>query len=172
MATTQTNPTPETAAADGSRSIEINSRIFDLDSKDEVLVRKVGTHAPVRDMQDFVSRLNNDSKLILELVDEALEAYEKRQLEADPNVPWQEVGEDGTVIGPFSGTPIAEEKLEAFQKTVLQFAKLMFGYPDGRLPKTATKSERDAAKAKKTEARDAAISMLLSNPAAVEALKG
>src|SRR6266550_1338890 len=159
-----TEATKETAPS--GRPIKINSRIFDLISKDEVEVQKLGTHEPVRDMQDFVARLGNDSKLILELCDQAMEDYEKAQLEKDPSVPWMQLDEEGAVVGPFEGQAIADSKLESFQKTVLQIAKMMFGYPDGRLPKTATKAEREAAKTKKDQAREEAITFLLGNPSA------
>lgn len=162
----------ETQSPKGGRPIVITDRIFDLISKDEVVVQKTGTHEPVKDMEDFVRRLGNDSKLILELCDQAIENYEEKQLRADVSKPWQTLDDEGNVVGDFEGQPIAENKVDSFQKTVLQIAKMQFGYPDGRLPKTATKAERDAAKATKIAARDAAISFLLSLPQTVEALKG
>lgn len=160
-----------TQITDGSEQIRIAKSIFDLETKKEVEVVKIGQFAPVKTMEEFVARLGNDSSKILEVVNDGLKEFERAAL-INSDSPWLEVTEEGEIGEPFSGTPISTNKLDSFNRTVISMAKMMFGYPDGRLPKTATKEEREAARTKKTEARDKAIDMVLSNPAAVEALKG
>lgn len=166
MATTTVTPQTD------SNVKEIRTRVksvFDLDSKDYVSVFKTGSFAPVGTMEDFVSRLGNDSALILKVVNEGLEEYAKRQLE-NSDVAYSTETEDGKIEA-FSGTPISEEKSAQLSATVLNIAKMMFGFPD--LPR-GTKMTADEAKANreaKAKAKQAAIDFVLSNPAAVEALR-
>ena len=80
MATNTVTPNANQA----SNIKEIRTRVksvFDLDSKDYASLFKVGSFTPVGTMEDFVSRLGNDSALILQVVNEGLEEYAKRQLE-------------------------------------------------------------------------------------------
>ena len=172
MATTQTTP------QNAERTIEINKTRFDLDSKGDVSLRKVGKFKPVADMQEFVARLGNDSAKILQIVNDGLEEYSRREMETDSATPWLVVGEDGEIATDdqkqpvvFSGTVLSEEKAKQFNATVLNMAKMMFGYPDGKLAKNASKEAIEANRKAKQAARDAAQDFLLSNPAAVEALR-
>lgn len=177
-------PTPAISAnanandASGARQIEISRSIFDLDSKTDVSLRKIGTFTPVANMQEFVDRLSNNSERILEIVNEGLEEYSRKQLLSDSASPWLTVNDDGEIAldeakqpVPFAGTPLPEEKAKSFAATVLNLAKMMFGYPDAKLPKGATKEQQEANRALKSTAKNAAIDMVLSNPAAVEALR-
>ena len=70
-------PTPTTS---GSVALEVTKVVFDLDSKGEVTVRKVGDFTPVENMEQFVQRLNSDAALILRLANKALENYTEDQL--------------------------------------------------------------------------------------------
>jgi len=151
---------------------EIRTRVksvFDLDSKDYASLFKVGTFAPVATMEDFVSRLGNDSALILQVVNEGLEEYAKRQLE-NSDVSYSTETEDGKVET-FTGTPISEEKSAQLSATVLNIAKMMFGFPDLPRGTKMTAEEQKANREKKSAAKQAAIDFVLSNPAAVEALR-
>ena len=174
MATTQTTP----QEPNGVKTIEINRTRFDLDSKGDVSLRKVGQFKPVADMSEFVARLGNDSAKILEIVNDGLENFATKQLAADETAPWYLLGEDGEIVTDenkqpvvFAGTTLSEERAKQFNAMVLLNAKLMFGYPDSKLPKNASKDQVEANRKLKETARQAALDMMLSNPAVVEALK-
>jgi hypothetical protein len=179
MSTTQTNPAAgSTPSTDGTKPIMITRNILDLDSRQEVRVAKIGEFKPVADMQEFVSRLGNDSSKILEIVNDGLETYATKQLETETSAPWVELTEEDEVKKDeagnpvtFSGTPLPADKEKSFAATILNMAKSMFGYPDQKLPKGASKAEQDANRKLKADAKQAALDMVLSNPAAVEALK-
>jgi hypothetical protein len=159
MSTTQTNPAAgSTPSTDGTKPIMITRNILD--------------------MQEFVSRLGNDSSKILEIVNDGLETYATKQLETETSAPWVELTEEDEVKKDeagnpvtFSGTPLPADKEKSFAATILNMAKSMFGYPDQKLPKGASKAEQDANRKLKADAKQAALDMVLSNPAAVEALK-
>lgn len=163
MATTQTNP-----ATDGKKTLEVTKSVFDLDSKDYVTLKKIGEFAPVTSMAEFTERLGNDAKAILEIVNDGLEEYSRKQLAANAE-PWKlvEEAEDGSEsLSDFTGTPISAEKSKLLSATVINLAKTLFGYAKNMVPNNADENR----KAKKA-AKDQALAMLLSNPAAVEGLK-
>lgn len=171
----------QTGAAPQGREIRIDRQIFDLDSKGDVSLRKVGQFLPVANMQEFVERMGNDSAKILEIVNDGLEEFTRKSLVSDPNVPWYELTEEGELKldgegdsakpVPFAGTPLPEEKAKSFAASILNLAKALFGYPDAKLPKGASKEDQEKNRALKAEAKAKATDMVLSNPAAVEALK-
>lgn len=171
------SPETQTSGAPAGREIRIDRQIFDLDSKGDVSLRKVGQFLPVANMQEFVERMGNDSAKILEIVNDGLEEFTRKSLVSDPNVPWYELTEegelklDGEVPVPFAGTPLPEEKAKSFAASILNLAKALFGYPDAKLPKGASKEDQEKNRALKAEAKAKATDMVLSNPAAVEALK-
>lgn len=153
----------------GNKTIEVVKSVFDLDSKGDVTVKKIGTFAPVATMEEFTSRLGNDASKILQIVNDGLEKYTESALLADSNVPWQLVdeNEDGTeTLTPFTGTLLSAEKSKSLNATVINFAKLMFGYA-----KNMVQGDADANRAAKKAAKDQALALILSNPAAVENLK-
>lgn len=151
MATTMTN------AAPAAKQIRTQQTVFDLESKDNVTLYKVGEFTPVTTMQDFVARLGNDSAKILEIINDGLKAFELAQLEKNGE-PWMVEGEDGALT-PFAGVTISEEKSKQFAANVLNMAKMLFGY------------NKDMTKEDKRKAKDQAEAMLLGNPAVIEALK-
>lgn len=161
MGTTQTVPNPENL-------LEVSKKVFDLDSKKEVEIFKTGNFSPVADMNEFVSRLNNDSAAILKIVNDGLKEFEREKL-ATAETPWltSVEGENGEpATQEFTGTAISDEKGKQLNVNVLNFAKLMFGYDDAAKIKDA----EERSKARQT-AKQKALDMILSNPAAVEALK-
>lgn len=169
---TQTQTQPEAV------EIRIPRTQFDLDSKGEVSLVKIGKFQPVATMEEFVARLGNDSNAILNIVNDGLEEYSRKALLSDSSIPWYKLTEEGDVEVdaeknpvPFTGTLLTEEKSKQFFATVLNMAKMMFGYPDQKLPKGATKAEQDANRELKNKAKAQAQDLILSNPAAVEALK-
>ena len=163
MATTQT--TPETA----HKALEIRKEVFDLDSKGPVTVTKVGDFEPVSTMEEFVARLGNDAKAILAIVNDGLEAYTQKQLEGNDSIPWQRVDEDDNgneVLTPFTGTLLSPEKSKSLAATVINFAKLLFGYQKVMVP-----GDVEANRKAKAAAKESALAAILSNPAAVEGLR-
>jgi len=168
MATTQITPeTDETAKAN---YLEVEKTILDLDSKGEVTLKKqTAPPAPITSMEDFVSRMGNDAETILKYAGVAYLQFYKDNLESNPDVPWQLVDEDESgneVLVPFTGTPIAEDKLKQLGATVINLAKMVFGYAKNMVPGNVDENRKAKAAAKAK-----ALEMVLSNPAAVEALK-
>lgn len=162
MSTTQTSPAP------GAKRIEIEKTVFDLDSKGDVTVAKIGEFQPVANMEEFVSRLGNDAKRILAIVNDGLEKWTEKQIEEDTSIPWQlveEDDEDNKTLVPFSGTLLSAERSKMLNASKINFAKLMFGYS-----KKMSEDKIENAKLKKA-AKDSALGVILGNPAAVEALR-
>jgi hypothetical protein len=169
MATTQTNPGTETTPQGGVKTLEVSKTVFDLDSKEYVNLKKQGPFNPVSTMEEFTTRLANDAKLILEIVNDGLEEYQRKQLATDNSVAWKLVEEDDEgkeTLTDFTGTPISAEKSKSLSATVINLAKTIFGYSKNMVPGNVEENR----KAKKA-AKDQALSMLLSNPAAIEGLK-
>lgn len=152
-----------------NKTITVEKRVFDIDAKDEVLLRKSGEFVPVSTMQEFTERLGNNAQLILELANKALEVHAETELAGDESKKWMlvEDGEDGAeTLTEFTGTALSPEKSKSLQATVINFAKLLFGYSKNMVPGDVVKN-REAKKA----AKDSALAAILSNPAAVEGLK-
>lgn len=166
MSTTQTTP--------AEVEIRTSKTVFDLDSKSDVTVVKVSKVPEIANMQDFVSRLGNDAEKILTIVRAGYADFAAKQLESDASVAWQTEEEDEngtTVLAPFTGTLLSEDASKSFATNVLNMAKLLFGYPKSKLPAGATAAEKATNKTVKQAAKEKAQSMLLDNPAVIEALK-
>ena len=172
MSTTQT--IPETNEAPKVEMLEVSKTILDLDSKGEVtLVKSAAPPAPITSMEDFVSRMGNDAEQILKYAGVAYLQYFKDNLESNPEVPWQLADEDeegNVVLVPFTGTPIADDKLKQLNATVINLAKMVFGYSK-KMVAGATPEAIKANRAAKAASKAQALEMVLANPAAVEALK-
>jgi len=168
MSTTQF--TPETEESHKVNYLEVEKTILDLDSKGEVTLKKqTAPPAPITSMEDFVSRMGNDAETILKYAGVAYLQFYKDNLESNPDVPWQLVDEDSDgneVLVPFTGTPIADDKLKQLGATVINLAKMVFGYAKNMVPGNVDENRKAKAAAKAK-----ALEMVLSNPAAVEALK-
>ncbi len=164
MATAQTTPQTE------AQTITAYQRGFDLDSMQEVTLRKDGTCEPITSAQDFVTRLDNKADLILRLMNEAYKGYAQENLASDSSVAWQLVDEDDEtgleVLAPFTGNLISGDKAKSLKATVINFAKLLFGYSKNMVPGNADENRKAKASAKAS-----ALAAILSNPAAVEGLK-
>ncbi len=161
MATTQVTPqTPK---------LETVKYVFDLDSKETVKLVKQGDFAPVTSVDEFVSRLGNDAAAILSVINGGLAKFEESKLASDESKPWMledEDDESGEVtLTEYKGTPISAEKGKQLAATVINIAKLMFGYS-----KKMADNQEENQKAKKA-AKAKALEVILSNPASLEALK-
>jgi hypothetical protein len=144
--------------------LRVTKTVFDLDSRDDVTVVKIGTSTPVTTMAEFTARLNNDSATILQVINDGLAAYDREQLATNSSVGWSVEDEEGNVT-PFTGTLLSEEKSKQLAVNVLSMAKMLFGYAKQMVPDVA------ANRAAKKLAKERAAEMLLSNPAVIEALK-
>lgn len=154
--------TSQAAPANSATQITTDYTAFDLTSMSEVQLRKVGSVEPVSTMEEFVARMGNDAKAILEIVNDGLVKYTERNLANDASVAWQQVDEDeagAETLVPFTGALINPEVEPGFKKTVTDWAKMLFGYKKSLSPEL------------KREAKDKARKMLLSNPAVVEGLR-
>ena len=153
------------AVPSGAKEIFKQKTVFDLDSKGDVTVKKVGQFTPVANMQDFVARLGNDAEAILRIVNAGLEDYERERLASDESIPWQVLDDEGKPAGEFKGFLLSEEKSKQLNASVLNFAKLSFGYNEA----SEIKDAKERSKARQT-AKDEALAALLT-PAAIEGLK-
>lgn len=167
MATTTTLPTPETASLP---KLEVRKQVFDLDSKETVtLVKQSDPPAPIASMEDFVSRLGNDAAAILKIVNDGYVAYVEKQLASDETKPWLLEDEDeagNPTLEEYKGTPISNDKAKQLSATVINIAKLMFGYAKNMVAGNVEENRKA-----KSAAKAQALQMVLSNPAAVEALR-
>ncbi len=155
------------ASPTAATKISVTKNVFDLDSKDYVTLQKDGESTPVTTMQEFTERLGNRADLILELANKALAEYAKEQLAADDSIAWMQVDdEDEEKLVPFTGNALPAEKAKTLQASVIQFAKLLFGYSKNMVP--GNKEENRKAKA---AAKDQALAAILSAPGAIERLK-
>ena len=152
--------TPTAQIQTATKELRVSKKVFDLDSRDDVEVVKIGEFTPVATMAEFTSRLGNDSAIILQVVNDGLEAYTQQKLAADNTIGWSVEDEEGKVT-PFSGTLLTEEKSKQLAANVLNMAKMLFGYAKDMV----------GGKTAKKEAKEKAQEMLLSNPAVIEALK-
>ena len=149
--------------------IRVSQTVFDIDAREDVQLVKTGDVAPVSTMNEFVSRLGNDSALILRLCNAALIEYAKEELEQDETKPYMAVESDdegNETLVPFTGTALSMERSKQLNANVVNMAKLLFGFDKNMVPgdKTANREAKKVAKSK-------ALDMILSNPAVIEALK-
>ncbi len=151
--------TPNAAIA-----ITAEKNVFDLVSKKYVTLEKEGETTPVTTMQEFTERLGNRADLILELANKALAEYAKEQLAADETKPW--MLRDDEELVPFEGQALSADKAKTLQASVINFAKLLFGYSKNMVP-----GDKEANIKAKNEAKDQALAAILSAPGAVERLK-
>ncbi len=155
------------AAPTTEKTITVTRKVFDIEAKDYIELQKTGTLVPVTTMAEFTERLGNRADLILELANKALAVYEEERLAADESAKWMVPDdEDEEKLVEYTGTPLSADKLVELQKTIVGFAKLMFGYSKNMVPGDK-KANTDAKKL----AKDQALAAILSAPGAIERLK-
>ena len=140
-----------------AETLRIQRKQFDLDSKEDVILIKEVTFEPVTSNQEALARVGNDAKKFLEIVNQGLKDFTRDQAASDSS-PWLIEDEEGEKTV-YTGTPISEEKSKQLAINVLNMAKMLFGYNKKMDPKS------------KSEAKEKAQAMLLSNPVVVESLK-
>ena len=139
-------------------TLELTQKIFDLDTKDDVVLYKHVAFTPVTSTQEALARINNDGAAFLAIINAGLQDHARDAARKDTSIAWTAKDEDGNEI-PFTGTPISEEKSKQLAANTLNMAKMVFGYN-----KDMSKEEKRTSKAKAEE-------MLLSNPAVLDSLK-
>ncbi|HET6990173.1 MAG TPA: hypothetical protein VFJ43_02570 [Bacteroidia bacterium] len=168
--------TTPTAVPNGAKEIRTRIKnVLNLDTKETEPVVKIGQFVPVTSMQEFVERLGNDSAMILQVVNDGMEEYAKQQLESASDVPFVAFDDEGnpTVSTAEKNFLIFanEDKEKSFAATVLNLAKMMFGYPDIARGTKQTAEQAKANRDLKNAAKAQATEFILSNPAAIEKLK-
>lgn len=142
-------------AVSNIEEIPLQMGIFDLDSMDEVLLKKFVPFTPVTDTKTALERLGNDSAKFLEVINEGLRQHARETAKTDTSIAWQVEDEEGN-LSPFSGT-VADAK--TVNGLILNMAKSVFGY--------AKDMTRDAKKA----AKESAMYLIRSTPAIRDGLK-
>lgn len=120
---------------------------IDLNTFDEVLLKKVGKFVPVATLEEAKHRVGGNTEKFISIINEGLEAEAGRALINDTTIPWQVEDEEGALT-PFSGM-LADEKL--VNGLVLNMAKNIFGY------------SKEMSKDEKREAKQAARELIKSN---------
>jgi hypothetical protein len=128
---------------------------FDLDSFSEVLLVKEFEFTPVGSTDEALAKLGNDSKRLLEVINNGLKSEIRNEVAEDPDG-WRTFDDEGELNGAFSGT-LADMK--AVNNLVLTLAKTVFGY------------SKDLDKDQKRAAKDAAMAMIQNTEAIKAGLK-
>ena len=139
----------------GSETLKVQRTIFNLDTMEEVTLVKSIEFNPVKDMQEFVARLGNDTAKILAVVNRGLRSEVQQSAVDNASIAWQAEDEDGK-LSEFQGTPADQSGVN---NLVLSLAKQVFGY------------SKDAPVETKRAAKEAAINMIRSNDQIREGLK-
>ena len=135
----------------------VQQKVFDVDSRDDVTLYKEGEFEPVESASEFNTRLANDAKTILYVLNAGLEAYFLEQLRANDSIAWQTEDDEGK-LQPFTGTTLNETQSKFLAGMVLNMAK-MKGYSKDKKP------------AEKKKLKDEALENVLAIPGFVESLK-
>lgn len=130
-----------------TKQVPMQKTFFDLATFADVTLKKSFDFTPVASVDEALSRLGNDAKRLIEIVNEGL-INEQRRTEYQNADGWQAVDEDGDIVGPFTGVP-ADSKV--VNDMVLKMAKYVFGY------------SKDMTAEQKRAAREQAIEFIKSN---------
>jgi predicted RNA-binding protein with RPS1 domain len=153
-----------------AEKLEVRKEILDLSAKSYVtLVKQSDPPAPITSMEDFVTRMNHDAPAILAAVNSGYLEHFKNTLAENESVEWKAIDEDDAgneTLVPFAGVECDPSRVKQFQLTIVNVAKSVFQYAKQMIPGDVKKN-REA----KAAAKQSALEMLLSNPAAVEALR-
>ena len=121
--------------ATATETVELKRQreVFDLNTMDEILLRKIGTFTPVKTLEEAKHRVGGDTVKFLEIINEGLEAEAGRALLSDESIPWLMLDEEGKIIVGDDGKPVlATSVLPADKKIVngliLNLAKSIYGY--------------------------------------------
>ena len=164
MSTPTGAPTP---AATDVTTVRVSTRVqhvFDLESGDYVDIWKNGDFTPVANSKEALERINNDSSVFLQILNDGLKEHFKKQLAEDESIGYMIEDDDGNEVV-FVGKPISEEKSKQLQANILMNAKLLFGFSKKMSDDPETNRKL------KQEKKAKALAMFLSNPQVVEMLR-
>lgn len=135
-----------------SEPLKTQRTMFDLDTMEEVVLRKQTPFTDAKDETEALARLGNNKDRLIAVINRGLRAELGNELAKDETIPWQEVDDEGN-YKPFSGTAVIPTDVNVL---ILNLAKQAFGYKkDGTL-----KSRQDAKKAAKDFLKSPAASIL------------
>lgn len=135
--------------------IVIQNTVFDLDSMDEVLLKKVGTFVPPTSIEAALAALGNDSAKLLSVVADGMREHAKSSLKSDTSVAWKVEDEEGNTSD-FNGSIADSAKVNGL---ILNMAKSVFGYT------------KDMAREAKRAAKESAMGLIKNTPAIRDGLK-
>lgn len=75
----------------------VTKTVFDLNSFEEVLLAKEVPFSPVASVDEAVSKLGNDAKALLEIINIGLRTKLRNDASSDSNIPWMETDENGKI---------------------------------------------------------------------------
>lgn len=147
--------TSPVAPAGTAEELTTQSTIFNLDTMEQVTLKKTVTFEPVRSAAEFTERLGNDTVSILKAMNDGLRTAVYAKTKEDNGIPWMVETEDGKLEA-FSGTPA---NMEGVNNLVLSLAKQIFGYSKDKTPE------------EKKAAKDSAVAFIRANDQIREGLK-
>ncbi len=114
------SPTPETDV----NEIPVQRTRFDLDSMEEVTVKKTVPFTNVKNATEALAFLGNSEEKLVEVINRGLRAEVGSKAVNDPSIPWMIENDEGELI-PFTGTLVNATDVNVL---VLNLAKQVFGY--------------------------------------------
>ena len=152
--------------ANGESQAKVITRqrgVIDLNTMEEVLLKKQTNFHPVSTTEEALKRLNHNAAKFLEIVNEGLESEAGRALMADNTVPFMVEEENAEGVAtwvPFTGV---QADATIVNPLILNLAKGVFGYPSGEKgPEAATR---------KAAAKASAIELIKNTPAIRDGIK-
>lgn len=146
----------QTVAPANGKTIFKQSTLMDLNTFEEVTLRKEGVFVPVGTAQEALARVNGSTERLVEAINKGLEAFARQDLVNDDG-DWKLVDDDGKMTDQtFSGIPADQLKVN---NAVLTIAKSVFGY------------NKDMNPEQKRSAKEQAISLIKNTPVMFEGLK-
>lgn len=150
-------PSPSTTP----RQLKVQRQFFDLDALENVTVGKMVPFVSVTSVEEALSEVGNDTKKLLNLINEGREAATRDAARATANGWYLMDDNNQPTKDTFEGTGVDPTSYNALRMT---FAKTMFGYVSGRGLNDEQKKVNEAA-------RTGADDFIKNTPAIREKLK-
>jgi hypothetical protein len=133
--------------------------VFNLDTLETVLLKREFEPEPaVADIEAAKIAVGGDIAKLMAIINAGLVSEQARKLKEDI-AGWMEADDEGKFTIPFAGSAASEKVQEMIDGTILQIAKMSFGYQKGIKP-----TEKQAAK-------KAATDFLISQPILIAGIK-
>ena len=134
---------------------QVTKDVFDLDSFDDVRLVKEFEFEPAADVNEALTRLQNDQKRLLEIVNKGLLAEAEKAIRQETDG-WHTFDDEDKINGAFNGIIADPKKVNAI---VLTMAKTVFGF------------NKDQNKEQKRASKEQAKDFVRKNDAIREGLK-